>query len=187
MKDRIPTKPGRVKLTDEETGVAKYFKLEMADEPVETGTDLNMVTLLTDATAALIAAAFGSTPDTPNEAFAILAGATNMEIQTYTGNGTYGQGHENSITFDHVPKLVFIIKDAYISSINAVILNWAKLSTNGGNFVRIGDTGTYTSNNYTLSSDRKTLTWYANASSSPVGEQMQMNENGNVYTVISFY
>lgn len=44
MKDRVPTKPGRVKLTDEETGVAKYFKLEMADEPTESGTDLNKAT-----------------------------------------------------------------------------------------------------------------------------------------------
>lgn len=41
MKDRVPTYPGRVKLTDEETGVAKFYTLEMADEPTENGTGLN--------------------------------------------------------------------------------------------------------------------------------------------------
>lgn len=185
MKDRVPTHPGRVKLTP----VSGYiYDMQMADEPSEYGTPLNKATLLTDATANAIDDRYDTLPTTPNEALALLAnGAARMEIQTYIGNGTYGQGHENSITFDHVPKFVFIIRDAYISSINAFILNWAKMSTNGGVFVRIGDTGTYTSNNYTLSSNRKTLTWYANASSSPVGEQMQMNESGNVYTVISFY
>lgn len=45
IKDRVPTKIGRVKLTDEVTGASKYYTLERADEPVEEGTPLNKATL----------------------------------------------------------------------------------------------------------------------------------------------
>lgn len=71
MKDRISTHPGRVKITPE-SGTPYYATLERADDPTEVGTALNKANLLTDATAALIAALTGTTPDTPNEALAQL-------------------------------------------------------------------------------------------------------------------
>lgn len=40
FKDRIPQKPGRVKITPE-TGTAYYAIMERADEPIEPGTPLN--------------------------------------------------------------------------------------------------------------------------------------------------
>ena len=40
FKDRVPQKPGRVKITPEE-GTAFYATLERADEPIEVGTPLN--------------------------------------------------------------------------------------------------------------------------------------------------
>ena len=40
FKDRVPQKPGRVKITPEE-GTTFYATLERADEPIEVGTPLN--------------------------------------------------------------------------------------------------------------------------------------------------
>ena len=40
FKDRVPQKPGRVKITPEE-GTAFYATLERADEPIDVGTPLN--------------------------------------------------------------------------------------------------------------------------------------------------
>ena len=40
FKDRVPQKPGRVKITPE-GGTAFYATLERADEPIEVGTPLN--------------------------------------------------------------------------------------------------------------------------------------------------
>ena len=50
MKDRIPTYPGRVKLTPV-AGQANVYDMVRADEPVEAGTPLNKATLLADQTA----------------------------------------------------------------------------------------------------------------------------------------
>ena len=40
FRDRVPQKPGRVKITPEE-GTAFYALLERADEPIQVGTPLN--------------------------------------------------------------------------------------------------------------------------------------------------
>ena len=40
FKDRVPQKPGRVKITPE-NGTAYFATLERADEPIEVGTPLN--------------------------------------------------------------------------------------------------------------------------------------------------
>jgi hypothetical protein len=40
FKDRVPQKPGRVKITPE-NGTAFYATMERADEPLEPGTPLN--------------------------------------------------------------------------------------------------------------------------------------------------
>lgn len=42
VKDRVPTKPGRVKLIHDD-GTFEYVTLERADEPVEAGTSINKV------------------------------------------------------------------------------------------------------------------------------------------------
>lgn len=41
VKDRVPTRPNRIKLTDESTGVVKYYVWERADEPTVAGTPIN--------------------------------------------------------------------------------------------------------------------------------------------------
>lgn len=44
MENRVPTKPGRIKLTDD-SGNVKYYFMERADEPTTEGTPLNKATL----------------------------------------------------------------------------------------------------------------------------------------------
>lgn len=44
MLDRQPTKPGRIKLTDD-SGNSQYYTMERADEPTVEGTPLNKATL----------------------------------------------------------------------------------------------------------------------------------------------
>ena len=72
MKDRIATNPGRVRLVPV-PGQTNTYDMTMADNPTEQGTALNKGTLLSDATAALTDAEYGGTPDTPNEALALIA------------------------------------------------------------------------------------------------------------------
>lgn len=48
MKDRVPTQPGRVKLTHAD-GTSEYAMLERADEPTQTGTPINKATLFSSA------------------------------------------------------------------------------------------------------------------------------------------
>ena len=108
-----------------------------------------------------------------------------IEVLTYSGTNTYGPDHPCSVTFTREPKLVFIFTTQYAAAAgHAAILNYAAMGASGY-FVRIHDTSTYTRNEYTITNNRKTLTWYANAGDATVGVQMQMNESGT-HTVIAF-
>lgn len=194
MKDRVPTYPGRVKLTPV-VGQTNIYDLEMADQPTENGTALNKANLLTDATAAAIAAAFGSTPDTPNEAFALLAGVSNMEYQEYVGNGTYGSWTNcTSITFAHEPKMVFIVslQSGTYAGVDPSFWLWLIWSSIKARYAAYPTQcvfpSQYNGNNtckYRLSDDNKTIEFYATSSYNQV--ETQMNINGNTYAVISFY
>lgn len=192
MKDRISLNPGRVKLTPV-TGETDLFDMEMADNPTELGTALNKANLLTDATAAAIAAAFGSTPDTPNEALALLAGAANVEIIEYVGTGTYGAGNKCSVTFTHEPKFVIEVPSGAASVVSnyygyTALLPWAKMKScyeaypTNCKFALMNNTNGYM--NYTLSNDNKTLEWwYASASQA----EQQLNASNQTYYFISWY
>ena len=70
MKDRIPTKPGRVQLVPSPDD-DDLFVLTRADEPTQTGTPLNKASLLSDATAQALDLS-GSDP-TVNDALASVA------------------------------------------------------------------------------------------------------------------
>ena len=75
MKDRIPTKPGRVQLVPSPDG-DDLFIFTRADEPSQVGTPLNKASLLSDATAALM----GLTQDDPtvDDALASVGGRFSM-------------------------------------------------------------------------------------------------------------
>lgn len=96
MTDRQPQYPGRVLITPEDGSAPYYATLALADEPLVDGTPLNKANLLSEATAAAIAAASGTTPETPSEALALVlqnasydpndivataSGAYNVEMQ----------------------------------------------------------------------------------------------------------
>lgn len=72
MEDRIALYPGRVRMTPV-AGQPDLFDMTMADQPTVEGTALNKGNLLSDPTAALADAEYGETPDTPNEALALIA------------------------------------------------------------------------------------------------------------------
>lgn len=98
MQDRISTYPGRVTLVPV-SGQENTYTLTRADDPTQVGTPLNKQTLLSDETVAAIAAASGTTPETPSEALALVlqnasydpnnivataAGAYNVQIASNT-------------------------------------------------------------------------------------------------------
>lgn len=115
MKDRQPTRPGRVRITPE-NGEAYYAVMEMADEPTEVGTPPIKANLLKDTTAALLG---GDSSMVPDEALVILKnlfdsidaeslGAIRVETGSYVGSGSYGASNPKSLTFSFVPKLLFV-------------------------------------------------------------------------------
>lgn len=197
MKDRIAAHPGRVKLTPVSGNI---YDMEMADDPVEVGTALNKANLLTDATAAALAAVYNSTPDTPNEALALLAGAANIETADYVGTGTYGsEANGVTITFNHEPKLIMVLCTTVNASANGAgaqfpysfVLAWGRAKQacqyypNGiGQFASAAPReGVYWyACLFKLSNDYKTITWWGNESA-----QGQYNTSDMPYSVISFY
>ncbi len=87
MKDRIPTYPGRVRLTRVD-GETYIYDMERADHPIEPGTPMNKNSLLSDETALFL----GMTSDdpTPNEAFGKLSEKSNRSCSVVIGTSTAG-------------------------------------------------------------------------------------------------
>lgn len=202
MNDRVSNHPGRWLLTPV-TGQSNVYDFTRADDPTVAGTALNKANLLTDATAAAIAALSGSTPDTPNEALAGLAsvldtlGITNnakIEITTYvgTGSGYTSPNVYHTLTFSIKPRFVI----------------WAYPGSNSQWYGEGGNTGltwvypytygpTYASGSYTFPmyfdyiESTKTLRWRVHAGSGTHGvsdAQFSIwNEDvsGKTYTVIA--
>ena len=85
MKDRIPTKPGRVQLVPSADD-DDLFILTRADEPTETGTPLNKASLLSDAAAT----AFGLSGDgaTVNGALSLIAAGYSRVLSGTTAPGS---------------------------------------------------------------------------------------------------
>ena len=109
---------------------------------------------------------------------------------SYTGTGTYGSSNPNSLTFEFVPKLVFMFKDKLPSY--ADVNSAAVLPVYG---TTIGMTTEYarclfniygrkSGDDYYLyakkSSDGKTLSWYHGA-----GADDQMNDSGVTFNYIA--
>lgn len=94
MKDRIPTKPGRVQLVPSPEG-DDLFIFTRADEPSQVGTPLNKASLLSDATAALM----GLTQEDPtvDDAFASIGGRFSMVRSGTTPPGLTTEGKRGDI------------------------------------------------------------------------------------------
>ena len=92
MKDRVPTYPGRVKLTPV-SGETDTYDLTRADEPVQEGTPLNKASLLSDAAAGSLG--LSGDEATPSKAFERLTkliydgfGGAIIDITLQGENGT---------------------------------------------------------------------------------------------------
>lgn len=200
MNDRVSTHAGRIKLRPVGGGSTTWltYDMEMADEPTVIGTPLNKANLLSDTTANAIDDRYDTLPTTPNEALALLAnGAARMEVQTYTGTGTYGSSNKNTLTFTHEPKLVLILGyrvntgasagDVNIIAQNCALLPWNEIKAaytaepSDATFNFLGASGSPV-NKFTLSNSNKTITWY-----NTIGQTAQLNESNSEYTVISLY
>lgn len=115
MQDRVPLYPGRVTLTPV-SGQANTFDLVRADQPTQEGTPLNKASLLNDATAALYGLPNTAVPDDVLSKIKPLIDSANANANTkariatgsYTGTGTYGSSNPNSLTFDFVPKFIWL-------------------------------------------------------------------------------
>lgn len=66
LKDRIPTRPNRRKLTFEDDNSVKYVTIEYADEPLEEGTPMNAAVLDTIVPNGVILMWSGSSSDIPD-------------------------------------------------------------------------------------------------------------------------
>ena len=123
MRNRVPTRPGRVLITPEDGSAPYYATLTRADEPTQIGDPLGKATFLKDDTAAL----YGLTSEAvPDDALAILSKAilingneytdvngaavpqVKIETGSYVGTGTYGEDNPCSLAFNFEPKLVLI-------------------------------------------------------------------------------
>lgn len=132
MKDRIATKPGRHKMTDEATGNVSYVYLELADEAVEEGTDINKALLDP------VIAATGTTEGTATAltlagdgGFTLLDGATiRFKLHTQSGasptinvNGTGARPlrSANGIAMQSTPAGAWVVA-TYSSSLDFFVL-----------------------------------------------------------------
>lgn len=101
MKDRTPTKPGRVQLVPV-AGQTNIYDMSMADEPTEVGTALNKANLLSDASAAAVWR--GSAPADPSvsDALAELAGRNKILLDTTTTSNISSGGFKTETLADDI-------------------------------------------------------------------------------------
>lgn len=105
MEDRIPTNPGRVKITPENGGPSYYATLEMADEPSQVGTPLNKKTLLDDAVAQLYQ--LTGAQATPSEVFKKIFGFNHMPRELLRAQSP--QANEYTVPYKIHKLIAFII------------------------------------------------------------------------------
>ena len=92
MENRVPTKPGRIKLTDD-SGNVKYYYMERADEPTTEGTPLNKATLFSSTNEELYQCSV------PSEAFDKIAKLVEVQLPV---NGWSAKRDENGWFYQRV-------------------------------------------------------------------------------------
>ena len=206
MKDRVSLYPGRVKLVPV-AGQENTYDMVRADSPTQEGTPLNKDSLLKDATAALYGLGSDAVPD---EVFSLLktlvdnaqsSADSKVKIQTgsYVGTGTHGEDSPCSLTFNFVPKVVYIIQSEIISvsanrgydqiyphfiqlvsKATSGVGTYAKYNTEDGKY--IGD-----SQLVLCSFKDKTVSWYNCLAGFAYADNAinQMNNSGTTYYYIA--
>ena len=191
MKDRIPTYPGRVKLTPV-SGKENTYDMVRADEPTQEGTPLNKASLLKDATAALYGKGADAVPD---DILSILSKAvlningnlqdiggnkvgTRITTGSYIGTGTYGASNPCSLTFDFTPKYIVIYGSSnYNGSFNSIWIGVRGCNLQAGN----GNSATICTTTWLDNG----ISWYNNSSAFDQANGVGMDNgtpNGILFT-----
>lgn len=188
MQDRIPTYPGRVKITHED-GTAEYVTLERADDAIQEGTQFNTYTILKSSTAAKFGKDNTAVPD---DIFSLLGDfisnrAAKIAIGSYVGTGTYGEAAPNRLTFDFTPDIVLISStvgaQAGASSLNSSTMLMPYIAIRGQSmgFVGYALSSTATSKYAHLTWGDNFIEWYNDAP----GAIYQMNSSGLEYFYVA--
>lgn len=187
MRDRIPTKPNRYAVYDDNHNFIRYEYHERADEPTQTGDALNKANLLPDT----VATALGLTGN-PQVAEALNKIKTLIDANTtlanskaqivtgsYTGTGTYGSGSKNSITLDAAPKLFAILfyTEPGTNPLIQTTLALFNVGKNGTISYNLG-ANQFNLSGVAWSNGNKTVSWYGSTA------QQQLNVNGYSYTFV---
>ena len=115
--------------------------------------------------------------DNISSLFSELGGTVNCETGTYVGRGTSGSSNPNAITFQNVPKVVFISSSDEYG--RGIFINGAKPFISSD-----GNSGNYSISVYGSSVEwsGKTLTWWSSGT-----PKNQLNDSGVTYTYRSFF
>ena len=105
-----------------------------------------------------------------------LGDKARVQVVSYVGTGTYGSGHPNSLTFDFVPKVVFVVGTQYSDgdgiSIMPMIYGYGfsnrELSDSNANYCIV-------------TWNKKNVTWYAYSSNAV----SQSNSQGGKYFAVA--
>lgn len=110
--------------------------------------------------------------------FEKLPVASSVEIGSYVGTGTYGEANPNSLTFNCIPKIVYITAGG----------NGGMFLINDGNTVSYVGTGTHTIGYMVhCTFDGKSISWYTNdTDNAAYGPQSQGNASNVTYRYIVF-
>lgn len=101
-----------------------------------------------------------------------LGDKARVQVVSYVGTGTYGSSNPNSLTFDFVPKILFVVGDYYSSS-PGFLFATVQASYIHSPYSSQGRRPIFTFWN-------KTVKWYYNEDS-----ESQLNASGNVYDAIA--
>lgn len=107
-------------------------------------------------------------------------------VGSYTGTGTYGSSNPNSLTFDFVPKVVFIVPDGSHSNGGMILLYGATKFGGFGTFYTTS--GTVSAGQCNITWNGTTVSWYNPASSinDAAIYEAQQNKSGMVYRYLAF-
>lgn len=100
-----------------------------------------------------------------------LGGGTRIEVGSYVGTGTYGSSNKCSISFNSVPKMVFLGPSSDYGGVVKILWPGA---TKAGSYYNYNSSSLLT---LTWSDDNKTVSWYGSDT------ENQCNKSGQTYRV----
>ena len=116
MKDRIPTQPGRVKITHAD-GTSEYVTWERADDPTQEGTPINKATLFADA----MGTRYGLPDATPSKGFEMLVKEWSVSVPKSGWSSSKTNGwYTNQITVSGMKAVFNPIATLVITSASVV-------------------------------------------------------------------